>query len=41
LSRYDTGVVSGALVLMEKDIALSNFQKEVVVSVTGNGIGHP
>uniref|UniRef100_A0A6T7WLS0 Major facilitator superfamily (MFS) profile domain-containing protein n=1 Tax=Pyramimonas obovata TaxID=1411642 RepID=A0A6T7WLS0_9CHLO len=34
LFGYDTGVVSGSLVLMEHDIDLSDFQKEVVVSST-------
>ena len=30
--RYDTGVVSGALVLLDDDLQLSSWQKECVVS---------
>ena len=34
LFGYDTGVVSGAMLLLEKDFSLSRHQQELIVSVT-------
>jgi len=47
LFGYDTGVVSGSLVMMDKDFQLDNFRKEFAVSATvlfaafGSVIGSP
>lgn len=37
LCSYDTGVISGALVLIEDTFDLSDFQKELVVAITVAG----
>ncbi|EGD78023.1 solute carrier family 2 [Salpingoeca rosetta] len=37
LFGYDTSVISGALLLLEKEFSLSDFQKEVVVALTVAG----
>lgn len=37
LFGYDTGVISGALILLDDDFKMSDFQKEVVVGVTVGG----
>jgi SP family myo-inositol transporter-like MFS transporter 13 len=37
LFGYDTGVISGALVLIEEDFVMSDFQKELVVGITVGG----
>ncbi|KAL6074259.1 Inositol transporter 1 [Balamuthia mandrillaris] len=47
LFGYDTGVISGALLLLEEDFGLDDFEKEVVVSIAlfgaiiGSFIGGP